>query len=209
MQYPGPSDDDFANVRALNAAFLKDQQSHRAELRDEGLSTLQELFRALRPAQLERLAGTPFLLFTVHEHNPDYWDALFANEPAAGLFAPRRSSPGNELLAGALGFLWRLAGDNPYTARLVSGAPLSWCERLSATPLIDLLQSAGAREDPILPRFGADSSIWQKLLGAGVSSDERVRRAAQLAALQSMLTHVEPPATLRTAACRFPPPPAR
>ena len=209
MEYPGPSDDDFANVRALNAAFLAGLKEHRFELRDEGDSLLQGLVAALSPVQIERLSGTPFLLFTLHENRPDYWDALFAADTAADLFAPRGSSSCHELVAGAIGFLWRLAGDNPYTARVVSGAPLGWCERLAAEPLIEVLQSATCSRDLVAPRFPADSSMWQKLLGAGVSTDEQVRRAAQLAALQSMLTGVPHAPEVRAAACRFALPPTR
>ncbi len=209
MEYPGPSEDDFANVRALNAAFLTGVKEERFELRDQDDSLLQELVAALSPAQVERLAATPFLLFTLHENRPDYWDGLFAKESAADLFTPRGSSSARELVAGAIGFLWRLAGQNPYTARVVSGAPLGWCERLAAEPLIDVLQSAVSRHDLVAPRFPAASNMWQKLLGAGVSSDEQVRRAAQLAALQSMLTGAPQEPAMRAAACRFAPPPSR
>ncbi len=209
MDYPGPSHDDFNNVRALNAAFLAGLKERRLELRDEGDSMLQELVAALRPAQIERLAATPFLLFTLHENRPEYWDALFAEEAMADLFSPWRGSSCRELLAGAIGFLWRLAADNPYVARVVSGAPLSWCERLAAEPLMSLLQTASCRHDLLAPRFPGQSTVWQKLLGAGVSNDEQVRRAAQLAALQLMLTGVPQAPAIRAAACRFATPSSR
>ena len=209
MQYPGPTNDDFTNVRALNAAFLAELKQRRLELRDEGDSVLQELVSALRPAQVEHLAATPFLLFTLHENRPGYWDALYANTAAADLFTPRERSSCRELVAGAIGFLWRLAGDNPYIARIVSGAPLNWCERLAAEPLMEVLRCATSRNDLVAPRFPADSSMWQKLLGAGVSNDEHVRRAAQLAALQSMLTGAPQAPAMRAAACRFTAPRSR
>lgn len=213
MQYPGPSESDFTNVEALNAAFLASFRSSTgsAEQCDESQQQLRDLVAALSLVQLERLAATPFLLFTVHEQDPEYWESLFARQ--SGVSEELFESPGAHddrgLLAASLGFLWRLAGQNPYTARVVSGASLSWCERLSACTLLELLRAAGSRPALLAPRFTADRAFWNKLLGPGVSSDRNVRRAAQMAALQAMLTQSPAPLTLRAAACRFTPVPAR
>ncbi len=192
MQYPGPSADDLDNVHTLNAAFLEElrQRSCGDELRDHGAPRLTELVRGLTAAQVGRLATSPFLLFSLHERDNDYWEALLAREsaPDTGLFARHESFGDGCLLASALSFLWGLAGRNPYAARVVSGAPIAWCERLAEQTIYRLLSNATTGVAPIVPRFRTQRGVWHKLLGDGVSSEEEVRKAAQLTALQVMLT---------------------
>jgi hypothetical protein len=215
MHYQGPSSADLANVRALNSAFLALHcDGHRSErLRDDGLPELSELLRALNERQAQRLADAPFLLFTLREQDEALWSSILQDDDATNLelFSPPRSQVEQGLLAAALGFLWRLAAQNPYGARLVSGAPVAWCERLAGCTLLQLLQRATHRADLLRPRFGDNRTIWSKLLGDGVSTRLDVRQAAQLTALQCLLTRPAPDVDpgLRAAACRMPRPPAR
>lgn len=215
MDYPGPSDMDLHNVQALNRAFLDclRHARHRDELRDRCAVPLSELVAALNGKQLEHLASAPFLLFSLREQDAAYWERLLlAAEPDdlfdAGLSADDDLS---RLLAAGLGFLWRLACSNPYTARIVSGATLHWCEQLADRTLVFLLQRAAARKDLLVPRFADNKSVWTRLLGAGVSSEVAIRRAARLSALQTMLTDARSSQSQdrRAAACRMPSPPAR
>ena len=67
--------------------------------------------------------------------------------------------------------------------------------------VVDAVRNTG--DVPAL-RHGQSETLWRKLLGEGVSVDAEVRRAAQLATLQSVLTDPAPgpEMTWRTAASR-------
>jgi hypothetical protein len=215
MQFQGPSVDVLDNVYALNTAYIAGlrRATPGFELRDEEDPRLADLVRALTEAQAERLAASPFLLFSMREQDDDYWESLFAGDPprSPDLFAASASTAGAGLVTAALGFLWALSRRNPYAARIVSGASLGWCERLAEHTLIGLLSSASGGVDLPVPRFGNGSVVWIKLLSAGVSSEKEVRQAAHLAALQTMLTQTAAAkrADLPAAACRMPKPPTR
>ena len=103
----------------------------------------------------------------------------------------------------SLGFLWQLARRNPFAARLVSGAPLEWCERIAESTLMQLLQAAASRQDMLELRFSGQRHVWDKLLSAGLGSDAGARVAAQMTALQVLLTAetATPYHRLRAAAC--------
>ena len=190
MEFAGLSGDDLGNVRALNRLFLNCLGStpHHAQARDQPAVPLRELIAALTGKQLERLASSPFLLLSLREQDGDYWDGLFTADRNGELFAPRLAANDefSRLLVASLGFLWQLARRNAYAARVVSGASLYWCERLSEFTLVSLLS-------------------------AGVSAEAAVRSAAHLTAMQTMLTRTPPaaPNHLKAAACRMPTPRTR
>jgi hypothetical protein len=108
------------------------------------------------------------------------------------------------LAAATLGFLWQLAQHNPYAVRLVSGATITWCERLADCTLLRLLQRTAGRSDLLRPRNSGNLEFWRKLLGPGLSSEPGIRTAAHLSALQSMLTinRVAQYRDVRAAACK-------
>ena len=204
MDFSGPDAADFANVRALNHAFLA-----RLRASNEGQSLHQQLpagistlIKALTNLQVERLAATPLLLFSLRERDEAPWCALDAGNPGADLFADSGGGS-DELQATAVSFLWQLAGRNPYAARLVSGASLVWCQRLAASTLLDVLRTAADSADLLQPRFTENEECWRKLLGPGLSSVANVRRSAHVTCLQWLLTD-DPVAgyqRLRAAAC--------
>jgi hypothetical protein len=215
MEYSAPNESDLANVRALNAAFLDDlcQGSAAIELRDEEVPGLREVFIALTQAQRLRLGSAPFLLFSLREHEAQFWDDCLAaaqEQRTRDMFAvkPLPNDENPRLPAAALAFLWQLAGRNPYAARLVSGASVDWCERLADCTLVSLLSCVSTRREFLRLRFASNRPVLNKLLGAGVSSQAEVRNAAHMAAMQSMLLEVASPtrSSLRAAACRLPPP---
>jgi hypothetical protein len=204
MDFSGPDATDFANVRALNHAFLA-----RLRAPNEGQSLRQQLppgigilVEALTNLQVERLAATPLLLFSLRERDESCWRALDSNDPNVDLFTGS-SGRSDELQATAVSFLWQLAGRNPYAARLVSGASLAWCQRLAACTLLDALRTAADCPDLMRPRFADNEECWRKLLGPGLSSVANLRRSAHVTCLQWQLTD-DPVAgyqRLRTAAC--------
>jgi len=167
------------------------------------------MIRGLTDLQIERLATTPFLLLSLRERDPDYWSFLGSDAPNADLLSTtRKAGECGQLAAASLGFLWQLARRNPYAARLVSGATLNWCEQLAECTLFLVLQSTAARGDLLRPRRADDVEFWAKLLGPGLCSEQQVRGAAQLSALQLILTD-DPAAryrSLRAAASRTPVP---
>jgi len=209
MDFSGPEPADFANVRSLNIAFLSILRSSAA-----GATLRQRLPSDLRPAvvdltdlQLRRLADVPFLLMSLRENDTLIWQRLTAAEPTLDLLQQKPAEDElDKLLIAGLGFMWQLVRRSPYVARLVSGASQDWCEHLADVTLLHLVQSAASHGDLLLPRFAGQKDIWKKLLGGGISAEPDVRAAAQLSALQLMLT-AEPASryqNMRAAACAAP-----
>ena len=191
MDFSGPEPADFRNVRSLNYEFLSCLRSSSAgiDLRRHMATEVGAIISSLTDLQVERLSATPFLLFSLRESDADYWSCLSADEPNRDLLSTIRPRDElGQLAAACLGFLWQLAQRNPYAARLVSGATLSWCEQLADRTLFRIMQRMAGRPDLLQPRRAADAGFWLKLLGPGLSSEEDVRMAAQLSALQSILT---------------------
>lgn len=190
MEYRALTPDDLDNVRALNAVWL-----HSGEAGAGRLSA----------RQVDRLAATPFLLFTLQEDDDDRWQRLLNRPPQrellqdSGAAADERRS----LQAATLAFLWELARRNPYAARLVSQASTRWCLLVTPVPLMRLL-ACSADCDLIRGRFDPDAAVFRRLLRRGGSGLDDMREAVQLSALQAVLTarrpgrHEQP----RAAACR-------
>ena len=191
MEYQGLTHDDLVNVRALNRAWLA-----RFAPREPLPAT---------PQRLERLANTPFLLFSFRENDAELWRRLLGDGAHSDLFVARATPELQELQSAGLGFLWELARRNPYVARIVSGAPLKWCDRLASQTLLKVHESA-ARAELAEPRFADDSPVFRRLFVQGSGALREARRSAQLAALQAMLTLGESAqlGRLPAAACRMP-----
>jgi hypothetical protein len=209
MDFFGPKPGDFANVSALNHAFLLRLREPRLgwSLRQSLPTGIAAVIEALTNLQVERLATSPFLLLSLRERDDACWRALDEEQPNLDLFnvAEQRH---DELLAATASFLWQLAGRNPYAARFVSGASLDWCDRLARSTLLSVLRTATDNDSLLQPRFAGDEGFWRKLLGPGLSSDHDVRQSAHVTCLQWLLT--EDPAahyrSLRSAACKKPVP---
>jgi hypothetical protein len=208
MEFQGPSAADYANVTALNRAFL-------ALLRRDGTARgcLRELREPLTKklvdltgSQADRLAAAPFLLMSFRERDDRFWEQAFAAERRGGdLFAapPAASDDLVGLVSAGLSFAWQLSKQNAYAARLICGASLHWCEQLTELTFMHLLSIAGRRDEVVTLRCAADGDLWTKLLGSGTSREQQVRRAAHISALQSVLTQASLPTERqwRTAAC--------
>jgi len=187
-EYSGPSPDDYANVLALNTAFIKATSD-------------------LKGPQRGRLATAPFLLFSFRENDLGLWENLLAENkqvdllPAVGIEDPEL----RRIQTAAIGFLWQLSRNNPYAARVISGATIAWCEGISELPLVTLLERVGARGDLMLSRLDLPAELGARLLGDGTSSLSVVRRSSQIAALQSLLTGAgtDNKTRLSAAACRM------
>ncbi len=184
MEYRGPTADDFANIDALNRLFL-------LAITDSGLDGFGEIAeRQLTDSQLVRLAGTPFLLFSFREQDDEYWQRVLADDPQFDLMDS--SNPPTEkfraLQTAGLSFLWHLSRRNPYAVRIVSGAPVSWCERLAGFTLVGLLERAATRDDVLGVRFPNEDIVWGRLLGNGISSKRSLRRTSHHCALQMLHT---------------------
>lgn len=190
MEYRALTPDDLDNVRALNAVWLQSGEADAGRL----------------PARhIDRLAATPFLLFTLQEDDDDCWQRLLDRPPQRTLL--QDSGPAADerrsLQAAALAFLWELARRNPYAARLVSQASTRWCQLVTPVPLMRLLICA-ADCNLIKARCDADAAVFRRLLRRGGSGPDDMREAVQLSAMQALLTarragrHEQP----RAAACR-------
>ena len=207
MDYSVPTSKDLADVHSLNYALLKAMCGAGGEaLRRLLPAHCQAVITALTDLQVQRLAAAPFLLFSLHEQDGFYWQQVFADDRHGDLFAVNDKLPEerSRIVAAAVSFAWQLARRDPYIARLVCGASVDWCRQLAARPLIEVLDRAAHRADLLLPRLAANETFWRRLLGAGVSADCNVRSAAQLAALQIILTgqDQDEQQQLPSAACR-------
>ena len=215
MEFQGPEARDLANVYALNQAFLDvlrnaDEQLLRAWPANDAL--VKKLV-ALGRHRADRLAQCPFLLFALAESEEWRWARLFDEQESPDLVdrLERPSEASARLAAAALGFLWELAKRNPYAARLVSGATLSWCEQLTDTSPVRLFEFAASEPKLLAPRLANRNEFWAKLLVAGSSQDKDIRHAAQLCGLQTVLTRQksERYRQLPAAACSMPAPSTR
>ncbi len=188
MEYEGPSVDDMDNVRALNRRFLEVFGGRGAA----GFGGLGQT--ALSERQLERLSRAPFLLFSFRESDSDFWQRLLCDDPQLELTPVDRNDDDSvrELTVAALGFLWQLSRRNPFAARVVSGAPVSWCEHLAGTTLMSLLQRASRQPELLLPRFSDQDAVWRRLLAGGVSPKRNLQLMSHQSALQVMLTRATP-----------------
>jgi len=198
MSFDGPETRDYRNVVALNSAYLKLIGSERVLAR--GIAgcqgPLRQRIMSLQRTESQRLAETPFLLFSFRERDDRYWDGILDENRDPGLFRSSGSEAVDTLISAALGFIWQLANRNPYTLRLICGSTLYWCDRIADLTFYGLLDAVRNSGDVPLLRESASNLLWRKLLDEGVSVDHEIRRAAQLASLQALLT--DPTATKAT-----------
>lgn len=206
MEFMGPSGADYENVTSLNRGFLalvsRDPRARRAlqALRPD----LAERLVGLTALQAERLAAAPFMLMSFREQDDRFWEATFARHVTRDLFAstPRAPDDPGCLVSAGLGYLWQLARQNPYAARLICGASMHWCEQLTELPFLHLLTVAGLGYELLALRAASDGELWSKLLSSGISREQHVRRAAHITALQGVLTRSSRPARQwQSAAC--------
>jgi hypothetical protein len=206
MHFPGPDNADLANVYALNRAFIAWQRV--LPRKTTGHGDLPTRLSSLSCEQRERLAQTPFLLPSLAEDDEPRWQSLFAEQQTRDLLAcvQARDDAAAMLIAGVMGFLWQLSRRNPYAARLLTGASLAWCEQLASCTLIALFARTLEDRTLLAPRMADNTELWRKLLTAGVSNRRHLRRAARVAALQTVLTErpLHPVRPLAAAACRMP-----
>lgn len=169
-EYPGPRQDDYDNVLALNSAYINATSD-------------------LKGPQRGRLAAAPFLLFSLRENDLDWWRRALGDDRQQDLMqTPDIENPVLRCVQTAgLSFLWQLAQRNPYAVRIVSGATVAWCDLISELPLLTLLDRVGARGDLIQSRLDAPNTIGNRLLGQGTSASTTLRRSSQLSALQELL----------------------
>lgn len=204
MHYQGPSAADLDNIRALNRCFLGSlAESGRPGLPQADLSISQQL----------HLGRAPFLLFSFREAEEDFWEQLLSEDRQLDLIntAPPLDPGTRQLQVAGLSFLWHLSCRNPYVVRLVSGAPVSWCERVARFTLIDLLNRTSHRTDLVTPRFRHQEPVWQRLLTSGTSGKVALRNRSHRSVLQAMLTSARPVnyERLQAAAARLPTPKRR
>ena len=207
MFYDGPTQTDYVNIHSLNREFIKVMRSCPDRFLLDSL--LASRLAALGRQQLERLAATPFLLFSVSEQNEIAWQEICRDDPNSDLFENSSGSNAEigNLLAATMGFLWQLAQQNPYSVRMICGGSPAWCELISAMTYFELVSLARNRGELLVLRQAPHADIWSKLLLDGVRAERQIRSAAHIAALQTLLTCQSnvTPASWPLAACRATP----
>ena len=188
MTYDGPTQSDYANVTALNREFLRlvRLQPQIFRLSNKQQDSLLKFGRQ----QVERLAETPFLLFTIAEDDDLVWKELCRGDPNTDLFhnGGQLNAGIRNLLGTTVSFLWQLAQQNPYAIRLISGAGTAWCELVTGMTCFELVTLARQRGDLLALRQVGSADIWSKLLHDGVRPEREVRKSAHIAVLQTLLT---------------------
>ena len=206
MDYSGLDAADLADVRTLNMTFLDYLASaHGARLRNALPLRLRPAVKAMTRRHIQRLATAPFLFASCREHDTNLWRHDTGCPQTEDLFLQSKGTArlDPQIASATLAFLWQLSRRNSYAARIVSGAALGWCEQLADASLFVVLQRANSEPDLISPRRADDEAFWHRLLGAGLSSNNEIRCAAHLSALQTVLTPASA-ATMprfRSAAC--------
>lgn len=205
MDFQGPTPADYENVRSLNIAFLELLRDRRtARSYAEGLNNqLTRRVQSLSQREISWLAGTPFLLFSFRERDDSFWQEVLCDDRSRDLFAAPVNTIGGagRLVSAGLGFVWQLAGRNPFAARLLCGASTHWCEQITEQTFFRLLAVVGHRSDLIVLRARHDGELWQKLLVAGLCAETETRNAAHVSALQYVLTRQPGQASWQAAAC--------
>lgn len=190
MGFTGPETGDYENVVALNREWLKLLQSDASA--KCGLESLPRQLRdrltTLSQGEIQCLASTPFLLFSFRENDNVYWSRILHQGHEQDLFAVRVSADVDTLVSAAMGFAWQLAQRNPFLLRLFCGASIYWCECIGETNVIDLLQRVRRFGDVPIVRCGFRPELWQLLLHGGTSHRSLCSHAAQITALQTVLT---------------------
>ncbi|GEM_PF-849195 len=214
MDFPGPEPADIVHVAALNDAFIRlAVSSEGRRLRAALPGTLAASLCRLEEPALERIARTPFLLGAIDECGTDRWERMLGASGPSDLVDRLDGPPaGEQRLVGAmLGFLGDLARRNPYAARVVSGAPLAWCEHVAGLSPIERVDIAASGTGLLAFRDVHNARFWQRLMSAGASDEGDVRRAARIWALQAVLTRGQLVAVQRlpAAACSMTPPARR
>ncbi len=192
MNFNGPVATDFENVRCLNRAYLGLLREDAAARRCLGElpASLAERLCTLSDSQADSLASAPFLLFSFRARDDDFWRSRLGNRASGDLFvAAEPPSDGlGRLIAAGLSFVWQLAKQNAYAARLICGASLHWCEELTENTIFHVLETAGSSRDVLTLRCGSDVELWSKLLRGGVSRELQLRQASHISALHALLT---------------------
>lgn len=219
MDFQGPDAADLDNVYSLNRAYLDGLSRPPAVASGapsgapSGAAGIVEKLTALSLRKSTLLSQCPFLIYSLPEAADRRWTRLFSDDAQPDLFDATSLSPEcvGGLAPATLGFLWELAKRNPYATRLVSGASLDWCERLADSSPVRVFRFATGEPGLLSPRLPSHREFWSKLLGAGTSNDEEIRHAAQLTALQTVLTNpaAEHYQRLPAAACLMPTPARR
>jgi len=170
-EYPGPGPDDYVNVQALNLEFIR-------------------ITSSMKGPQRGRLASSPFLLFSLREQEPGWWDEALSDPGQGDLLETRQLDclELSQIQFAALSFLWHLGRRNPYAVRIISGASVGWVERITQLPLVTLLDRIGMRADLMQSRLESSATLTDRLLGGGTSSRSDVCRSSKFAAFQTLLT---------------------
>jgi len=204
MTFNAPAPSDYANVYALNRAFLN--LARRGQQQFELNEFEYDRLIRLGTKQTESLARVPFLLFSLQLHDQARWREILLGCRNPDLFVntDAASSQTRELITATVSFLRQLAHSNEYALYLITGSHSGWPEMIGEVTYFELATCIGRQPDLLKARRAVAADIWAKLLYAGVNADREVRKAAHIAVLQTLITDKTEAATAQwpLAACK-------
>ena len=188
MAFEGPTDGDFSNVQALNRVLLDIVASDARAIAMPG--RLAERLAGLDAAARAHVAKAPVLLLSIAEDDAERWAPVFTSRPDRDLFSALNAPPPRvaDLAAATLAFLWQLAARDAYAVRVISGAPVEWCQALKRALLVDVLEFCRHEPGLVSLRHADSETFWDRLLTGATADEQSIRLACRLAALQAMLT---------------------
>ena len=183
----------LARVHSLNLDYLEllaaeHELAGRAAQLQYFPPKLHPTFAELSQSQRERIASTPYALYSLCFEDVRFWRAACA--PAKASLDVRYAASSSAWLQGpfcevALIYAWQVASSHPLAARLVYSMTADVREILIDTPLWQIKRIANDYPGLLIPRWSRNAAFWPDLLRIPkLAVDHGGLMASQLLGLQ-------------------------
>lgn len=162
----------LARVHSLNLDYLEliaaeHEVPGRAAQLQYFAPKLHPVLAGLSQAQRERIASTPYALYSLCFEDVRFWRAACA--PAKAALDARYAASSSAWLQGpfcevALIHAWQVASSNPLAARLIYSMTAEVREILIDTPLWQIKRIANDYPGLLIPRWSRNAAFWPDLL---------------------------------------------
>lgn len=178
----------LARIHTLNADYLEllATQSAASELSSGLPPRVHAALLALGPSERQRIARTPYALYSFRFDEVRFWQKLCA--PAADSLAHRYRAAATSMIDAfcelALIDVWQVAQTDALAARLLYGLPDVVRTLLIAQPLWRIKRIAAEHSRVLAPRWPANRRYWPDLIRFAQENDAVGLRTAQLLGTQ-------------------------